>query len=278
MERVIRLGPCVVLIGAIGLIQAHGIAFWSGKLGPYGIAWSVLLEATALWLWSRPAIGSRALACLASVLLLLGPLYQVGTPILDGLALAEHSNRARSKEIPMAKAQNPGARGTARGVHGQFREASRLAPRNRGDPSAVDGGAWEARRALPRGAQEHGTDRGAGDPRHRDGVYRAPALPDRGRAGHHHLGAGAPVPVGRRGLAPVRCRPGLGVRIRNPAGQDGSGQRREREQRGDVAPGTGTRPGRGPQAKAWEVQARGPRQALGRVPQFSSVEQKRRNG
>ncbi|MGH8490727.1 MAG: hypothetical protein ACREXS_18155, partial [Gammaproteobacteria bacterium] len=106
MERVIRLGPCVVvLIGAIGLLQAHGIAFWSGKLGPYGIAWSVLLEATALWLWSRPAIGSRALACLASVLLLLGPLYQVGTPILDGLVLAEHSDRARSKEIPMAEAQ-----------------------------------------------------------------------------------------------------------------------------------------------------------------------------
>lgn len=105
MERVIRLGPCVVLIGAIGLLQAHGIAFWSSKLGLYGIGWSVLLEATALWLWSRPASGSRALACLASVLLLLGPLYQVGTPILDGLALAEHSDRARSKEIPMAKAQ-----------------------------------------------------------------------------------------------------------------------------------------------------------------------------
>ena len=92
-------------MGAIGLLQAHGIAFWSGKLGPYGIAWSVLLEATALWLWSRPAIGSRALACLASVLLLLGPLYQVGTPILDGLAVAEHSDQARSKEIPLAENQ-----------------------------------------------------------------------------------------------------------------------------------------------------------------------------
>ena len=115
MERVIRLGPCVVvLIGAIGLLQAHGIAFWSGKLGPYGIAWSVLLEATALWLWSRPAIGSRALACLASVLLLLGPLYQVGTPILDGLVLAEHSDRARSKEIPMAEAQIRSSRDSSR--------------------------------------------------------------------------------------------------------------------------------------------------------------------
>ena len=45
--------------------------------------------------------------------------------------------------------------------------------------------------------------------------------------------------------------------VRNPADQDGSGQRRERDQRGDVAPGTGTGPRRGPQAEAREVQAAG---------------------
>jgi len=99
------LGPAVVLAGAIGLLQAHGIAFWSSKLGSYGIAWSVLLEAIALWLWSRTAIANRLLALLASVLLLLGPLYQVGTPILEGLASAEHSDRARAKEIPMVEAE-----------------------------------------------------------------------------------------------------------------------------------------------------------------------------
>ena len=106
MERTLGwLGPAVVLAGAIGLLQAHGIAFWSGKLGYYGIAWSLLLEAIALWLWSRTALGNRLLALLASVLLLLGPLYQVGTPILEGLASAEHSDRARAKEIPMVEAE-----------------------------------------------------------------------------------------------------------------------------------------------------------------------------
>lgn len=106
MERTLGwLGPAVVLAGAIGLLQAHGIAFWSGKLGFYGIAWSLLLEAIALWLWSRTALGNRLLAVLASVLLLLGPLYQVGTPILEGLASVEHSDRARAKEIPMVEAE-----------------------------------------------------------------------------------------------------------------------------------------------------------------------------
>jgi hypothetical protein len=99
------LGPAVVLAGAIGLLQVHGIAFWSSKLGSYGTAWSLLLEAIALWLWSRTAFGNRLLAVFASVLLLLGPLYQVGTPILEGLASAEHSDRARAREILMVKAE-----------------------------------------------------------------------------------------------------------------------------------------------------------------------------
>jgi len=95
-----------VLLGAISsLLQAHGIAFWSSKLGYYGMAWSLLLEAIALWLWSRTALGNRLLAVLASVLLLLGPLYQVGTPILEGLASVEHSDRARAKEIPIVETE-----------------------------------------------------------------------------------------------------------------------------------------------------------------------------
>ncbi|MGH8607003.1 MAG: hypothetical protein ACREX9_06170 [Gammaproteobacteria bacterium] len=105
MEKLIALGSGVVLAGSIGLLQAHGIAFWSAKLGPYGIAWSLLLEATALWLWMRSGVGSRALACVTSGLLLLGPLYQVGTPVLQGLALAQHRDQARTKEIPLVEAE-----------------------------------------------------------------------------------------------------------------------------------------------------------------------------
>ncbi|MGH7405449.1 MAG: hypothetical protein ACREXX_03685 [Gammaproteobacteria bacterium] len=105
MGKAMILGSGIVLGGSIGLLQAHGIAFWSETLGSYGIAWSLLLEATALWLWTRSGIGSRALACLASGLLLLGPLYQVGTPVLEGLALAQHSDVVRSKEIPPVEAE-----------------------------------------------------------------------------------------------------------------------------------------------------------------------------
>ncbi|MGH8654586.1 MAG: hypothetical protein ACREYE_21535 [Gammaproteobacteria bacterium] len=105
MGKVMILGSGIVLAGSIGLLQAHGIAFWSGKLGPYGIAWSLLLEATALWLWTRSGTGSRALACVASGLLLLGPLYQIGTPVLEGLAVAQHSDQARAKEIPLVEAE-----------------------------------------------------------------------------------------------------------------------------------------------------------------------------
>jgi hypothetical protein len=48
MERMLLLGTVIVLAGAIGLLQAHGIQFWADRLGPYGIAWSALLEATGL--------------------------------------------------------------------------------------------------------------------------------------------------------------------------------------------------------------------------------------
>ncbi|MGH8591422.1 MAG: hypothetical protein ACREXX_19525 [Gammaproteobacteria bacterium] len=42
---------------------------------------------------------------LASVLLLLGPLYQVGTPVLEGLALGAHADRARARETPLVEGE-----------------------------------------------------------------------------------------------------------------------------------------------------------------------------
>jgi hypothetical protein len=105
MERWVWIGPLVVLAGAIGLLQAHGMAFWSAELGPYGIAWSVLLEATALWLWWGATRTRRGLGLVASTLLLLGPLYQVVTPVLDGMAEAAHEDRAREERVPAVKSE-----------------------------------------------------------------------------------------------------------------------------------------------------------------------------
>ena len=246
---------CVVLIGAIGLLQAHGIAFWSGKLGPYGIAWSVLLEATALWLWSRPAIGSRALACLASVLLLLGPLYQVGTPILDGLVLAEHSDRARSKEIPMAENQ-------IRELEGQLAVFTANSEKRPGWLPAIE--ATQARLTEARGklaALYREAPRSTARIEVQETLVIAMeciglllfqiaavlAITTLARERRFRLAAEAWHPFGvGRGSVSASVTP---LAKTDPA----SG--REREQRGDVAPGTGTRPRRGPQAKAWEVQA-----------------------
>lgn len=74
-----------VLAGAIGILQVHGIRFWCSQVGPLGWAWSVLLEAVALWLWWTPKWTKRALGLLASLLLLVGPLYEVASPLLvDG--------------------------------------------------------------------------------------------------------------------------------------------------------------------------------------------------
>ncbi|MGH8654955.1 MAG: hypothetical protein ACREYE_23565 [Gammaproteobacteria bacterium] len=105
MDVLRKIGPCVVILGAIGLLQAHGIEFWASKLGPYGIAWSLLLEVTALWLWTRSGVWRRVLAGLASGLLLLGPLYQVGTPVLRGLEQAQHKDVVRDREIPEVEAE-----------------------------------------------------------------------------------------------------------------------------------------------------------------------------
>ncbi|MGH8569451.1 MAG: hypothetical protein ACREXU_15960 [Gammaproteobacteria bacterium] len=279
MERVIRLGPCVVvLIGAIGLLQAHGIAFWSGKLGPYGIAWSVLLEATALWLWSRPAIGSRALACLASVLLLLGPLYQVGTPILDGLVLAEHSDRARSKEIPMAEAQ-------IRELEGQLAVFTANSKKRPGWLPAIE--ATQARLSQARGklaALYREAPKNTTRIEVQETLVIAMeciglllfqiaavlAITTLARERRFRLAAEAwhPFGVGRGSAAasvipPAKTDPATDAQASNVV---------------TLPPARGPGQGEDPKPRRGKSRPRGPRQALGRVPQFSSVEQKRRNG
>lgn len=97
-----RLEPLflvLLLAGAIALLQAHAIAFWREHVGPLGWAWSVLLEAVALWLWYRPGRTRWALALLASCLLLLGPVSHVSAPLVDDLVAAPHRDEARLARI-----------------------------------------------------------------------------------------------------------------------------------------------------------------------------------
>lgn len=92
----------LVLAGCVGVLQWHGIQFWMSQVGQAGWAWSVLLEGTGLWLWWT---ARRALGVLASLLLLIGPLYVVSQPLVEDLLRAEHADSARSRLIPAAEAK-----------------------------------------------------------------------------------------------------------------------------------------------------------------------------
>jgi hypothetical protein len=90
MQHLTKALSWIVLLGTVVLLQVHGIAFWRSQVGSYGIGWSLLLEVVALWLWARPQWVSRLLGAVASILLLLGPLVQIATPLLDALGSHEH--------------------------------------------------------------------------------------------------------------------------------------------------------------------------------------------
>lgn len=73
----------ILLVAGIGLMQYHAILFWSEHVDQAtGWAWSLLLEGAALWLWSSRRAAQRALAFVATVLVLAGPLYQVSAPLI----------------------------------------------------------------------------------------------------------------------------------------------------------------------------------------------------
>jgi|GEM_PF-5480247 len=80
LRRLARLspGPLVLLFLSIVVLQIHGIAFWIKHTGNTGVLWSLLLEGAALWFWSRRTVALMLLGVGASLLTLVGPLYEVG--------------------------------------------------------------------------------------------------------------------------------------------------------------------------------------------------------
>src|SRR5690554_5107948 len=88
-----------ILIGSITLLQIHAISFWQQYVGTIGFAWSILLEATALWLWYQPRMAYRTLALLASVLVLLGPIHHVSEPLIEELTVSAPRESARLARI-----------------------------------------------------------------------------------------------------------------------------------------------------------------------------------
>lgn len=91
-----------VILIATALTQWHGIQFWSEFVGQHtGWAWSIALEVSALWLWFNTSRHRRALAFLASCLLLSGPLFHIIQPALDQAQFTEtkHANQGASIDL-----------------------------------------------------------------------------------------------------------------------------------------------------------------------------------
>lgn len=85
-----RLPSFAIVAGSAALMQLHSMAFWLGQVGAAGVAWSLMLEAVALWLWWQRRF---ALAVLASGLLIAGPFHQLSAPALDALRATEAAGR-----------------------------------------------------------------------------------------------------------------------------------------------------------------------------------------
>lgn len=66
-----------MLILSTSIIQWHSIQFWVDVASNIGFLWSIAIEAAAIWLWWHR---KTTLAFLASLLLIVGPLYSLSAP------------------------------------------------------------------------------------------------------------------------------------------------------------------------------------------------------
>lgn len=79
-----------IVIAAAGLMQWHSIQFWVNQVGYSGIGWSLMLEAVVIWYWWN---NKPALALIASLLLLMGPMHEITQPALTNI---KHQEQLKS--------------------------------------------------------------------------------------------------------------------------------------------------------------------------------------
>lgn len=81
----ILFAVCVWLAAEI-VLQVHGLRFWAEHGGWCGWIWSVALGIVAVWFWlHRSSVVRWTFGIVASLLLLLGPLWQVGSPLVAAI-------------------------------------------------------------------------------------------------------------------------------------------------------------------------------------------------
>lgn len=103
----LSFGPLVLLTLSIIVLQIHGVAFWVKQTGNTGVLWSFLLEAAALWFWSRRTFFLMLMGVGASLLTLVGPLYEVGyQPLNEAWETHQVLELAPTKEAKLEAAYN----------------------------------------------------------------------------------------------------------------------------------------------------------------------------
>jgi len=127
MGKLASMLPWLLIGGGTFIIQYHSMEFWSINVNQYiGWVWSLVIEGGSLWLWYRPGLASRTLGMAASILLLAGPLYQIGGQAVMAGARAKASEdaaqaaRKASAQVRAITAQ------TAQTAHARLAQDARL--------------------------------------------------------------------------------------------------------------------------------------------------------
>jgi len=98
-----NLPELILLTGCILVLQYHSVQFWQVESGRItGWAWSILLEGSALWLWASKKQYMKLLGLVSSMLVLLGPTYQVTSPLFHEWAnVDKHETYINSKVVTL---------------------------------------------------------------------------------------------------------------------------------------------------------------------------------
>lgn len=97
-----RAVPITIALIAFTLMQAHSIEYWITLTDPLrGVAFSVAIEAAALWLWYLRGPVARSFSVLASALVIGGALFQVSEPLFARM----HEAGAQQQLIALTRAE-----------------------------------------------------------------------------------------------------------------------------------------------------------------------------
>lgn len=105
----------LIALSVSAMLLWHNMAFWTDMVGNTGIAWALVMEAVALFLWYR---GNRLMALLASLIVITGPLYLLSQPVLseriekgvDAALIVESRAEIASLEASLAQYQSNSSR------------------------------------------------------------------------------------------------------------------------------------------------------------------------